>query len=152
MLPHDRKLYVLLLQRISKHFAGFYHSWGCRQRLAHRAAQIRAVLILPGLGCSVPTLPALGTQLRTVWPVARIPFFLYEILVTKKSKELRCFEAGTAVIVSSGLFSEKTQHFPWPCVHNQAPFAPQRAEPVYEGQVCGFWSCLGSLRPLHVFN
>ena len=58
MLPHDRKLYVLLLQRISKHFAGFYHSCSHPQRLAHKASQIQAVPMLPEFSRSALTDPA----------------------------------------------------------------------------------------------
>lgn len=58
MLQHDRR-YVPLLQRLSKHFAGFYHSCSRPQRLAQKAAQVQAVPVLPELSSSVLADPAL---------------------------------------------------------------------------------------------
>lgn len=58
MLQHDRR-YVPLLQRLSKHSAGFYHSCSHPQRLAQKAAQVQAVPVLPELSSSVLANPVL---------------------------------------------------------------------------------------------
>lgn len=58
MLQHERRS-VALLQRLSKHSAGFYHSWSRPQRLAQKAARVQAVPVLPELSSSVLPNPAL---------------------------------------------------------------------------------------------